>query len=277
MRYTVIYKVHEPTALCGTHTIEYEPCESAMKASPEDLECYVHEWMCQWFNPGNFEIISISKEQPKFPRIGVGVIIRKDGKVLLGKRKGSHGAGEWSFPGGHLEFNEGIEDCAIREVMEETGLKINYIRKATFTNDLFPREGKHYVTLFLIADWAEGEVENKEPHKCEGWEWFSWHKLPKPVFIPIDNLYAEGFNPFKWGEVMNFEYPFCNKKNPVEDDDTPWNDQEELNVTCHECERLFVVRAYLDIKHEIEQLCQKCKNTFDGCICDDFEDGEEDI
>lgn len=34
------------------------------------------------------------------PRIGVGVLIFRDGKLLLGKRKGSHGAGHWSAPGG---------------------------------------------------------------------------------------------------------------------------------------------------------------------------------
>lgn len=40
------------------------------------------------------------------PRIGVGVLIFRDGKLLLGKRRGSHGAGDWSAPGGHLEFGK---------------------------------------------------------------------------------------------------------------------------------------------------------------------------
>lgn len=46
------------------------------------------------------------------PQVGVGVLILRDGKVLLGRRKGSHGAGCWSAPGGHLEFGEVVEDCA---------------------------------------------------------------------------------------------------------------------------------------------------------------------
>lgn len=49
------------------------------------------------------------------PKVGIGVMIFKDGKVLLGKRKGSHGDGEYSFPGGHLNYMESFEDCAQRE------------------------------------------------------------------------------------------------------------------------------------------------------------------
>ncbi|MBU0929712.1 MAG: NUDIX domain-containing protein, partial [Nanoarchaeota archaeon] len=60
----------------------------------------------------------------KIVRVGVGVYIIKDNKILFGKRKGFHGSGTWCPPGGHLEFNESIEECAIREVMEETGIKI---------------------------------------------------------------------------------------------------------------------------------------------------------
>ena len=53
------------------------------------------------------------------PSVGVAVIVVNNGKVLLGKRKGSHGSGSWAFPGGHLEMNESIEACARREVFEE--------------------------------------------------------------------------------------------------------------------------------------------------------------
>jgi len=130
------------------------------------------------------------------PKIGVGVIVIKDNKVLLGKRKNAHGEGSWCFPGGHLEFNEEIEDCAIREVKEETSIEIKNIRRGTFTNDIFKKEGKHYVTLFVIADYSSGKVKVMEPEKCEKWEWFKWDKLPKPLFIPIQNLLKQKFNPF---------------------------------------------------------------------------------
>jgi 8-oxo-dGTP diphosphatase len=130
------------------------------------------------------------------PHVGIGVIIRKGNKVLLGMRKGSHGRGSWSFPGGHLEYGEQVEDCAIREVKEETGALISVIRPGPFTNDIFHEEGKHYVTLFVVADYVSGEVQALEPEKCERWEWFGWNDLPRPLFLPIENLLKTGFNPF---------------------------------------------------------------------------------
>ena len=80
--------------------------------------------------------------------------------------------------------------------MEETGLVVKKCRKGTFTNDFFEKENKHYVTLFMITDWVEGEPELKEPDKCESWQWFEWSGLPQPLFVPIENALKECFSPF---------------------------------------------------------------------------------
>lgn len=128
--------------------------------------------------------------------MGVGVIVVKDNKVLLGKRKNSHGDGSWCFPGGHLEFGEQVEDCATRETSEETGIKIKNIRPVRFTNDIFEKEQKHYITLFMLSDYMSGDVKVMEPDKCERWDWFSWDKMPTPLFIPIQNLLEQGYRPF---------------------------------------------------------------------------------
>ena len=125
-------------------------------------------------------------------RVGVAVIIKRAGKVLLGQRIGSHGANTWSFPGGHLEFFETVEETARREVLEETGLTIGDIKKLTFTNDMFENENKHYVTLFVLADYVEGEAKIMEPNKCLGWSWHEWNKLPEPLFLPIKHLIEDG-------------------------------------------------------------------------------------
>jgi len=115
------------------------------------------------------------------PLVGVGVMVLKDDKVLLSKRKGSHGDGEYAFPGGHLEFGESFENCARREVMEETGIKIKNIRFNRLANTI-SYKGKHYVDVSLIADYDSGVVELKEPSKAESWGWYSLDRLPKPLF-----------------------------------------------------------------------------------------------
>ena len=124
-------------------------------------------------------------------RVGVGVMILKDGKVLLGQRKNAHGVGTWHFPGGHLEFGESFEECAKREVMEETGCTIKNVEKVCFTNDIFPLDNKHYVSCFVKAEIESGEVQNMEPEKLERWDWFEWDKFPEPLFIPLMNLRKE--------------------------------------------------------------------------------------
>ena len=141
-------------------------------------------------------------QMEKRPAVGVAVIVIKNGKVLLGKRKGSHGSGSWAFPGGHLEFNESIEACAKREVFEETGMSIKNFRFATITNDLFLQSNKHYVTLFVVCDHKDGTPQVKEPDKCEEWDWFYWNEFPKPIFLSLKNLLQQGFSPFCIEEAL---------------------------------------------------------------------------
>jgi len=133
----------------------------------------------------------------KLPRIGVGVIITKDKKVLLGQRKGAHGMGTWCPPGGHLEFMETIEECARRETMEEVGVVIRDIQKPVFTEDFFKEEDRHYITMLVTTKWASGEIKLMEPDKCEQWDWFSWDGLPSPLFLPMQNHIDQGYDPFQ--------------------------------------------------------------------------------
>ena len=95
-------------------------------------------------------------------RVGIGVILARDGEVLLGLRRGSHGAGTWSFPGGHLDHGESAEACASRELYEETGLEATNAHVVAETIDDFPG-GLRYRTLFVRVDWAGGEPALREP------------------------------------------------------------------------------------------------------------------
>ncbi|MDA0120026.1 nucleotide triphosphate diphosphatase NUDT15 [Vibrio sp. T11.5] len=132
-------------------------------------------------------------------RVGVAAVILREGRVLLGERIGSHGAHTWATPGGHLELGESIEECAKRETLEETGLSVDSFTKLGFTNDVFEKEGKHYVTLFVVASCSSGEPEVMEPDKCKQWQWFELDQLPEPLFLPLTNLMKESVNFSQYG------------------------------------------------------------------------------
>jgi 8-oxo-dGTP diphosphatase len=124
------------------------------------------------------------------PGVGVLVILKCNNKVLLGKRKWSHGHGEWSFPGGHLELNETIEECGKRELLEETGIDLTNdpIITDEYTNDIFIKDKKHYITLYqkyIIDELLIPEL--KEPEKCFEWKWFDINSLPDSLFLCLKN------------------------------------------------------------------------------------------
>lgn len=120
-------------------------------------------------------------EEQNRPKVGVGVVVFKDGKVLLGKRKGSHGAGEYASPGGHLEYLESFADCAAREVREECGIAITNVR-FQFVANLTAYAPKHYIHIQLLADWQSGDPQVLEPEKVELWDWYDVNNLPQPMF-----------------------------------------------------------------------------------------------
>lgn len=140
-------------------------------------------------------------EEQKRPGVGLGIILmNQENKVLLGKRKGSHGAGTWSFPGGHIEEFETLEKCAYREIGEELGMDditLIDIHSVATTEDFFHYEKLHYITLYVRAKAGIKKPFLKEPDKCSGWEWFEWGKFPAPLFTCVGNLVRQNYNPFK--------------------------------------------------------------------------------
>ncbi|EGY15380.1 nudix hydrolase [Verticillium dahliae VdLs.17] len=98
------------------------------------------------------------------PRVGVAAIIANaQGQIVSGKRQGSHGAGTWQLPGGHLEYGESFFACAEREVLEETGLRVRGVKVAAVTNDIFADQGKHYITIFVKCEMEDATAQ---PEVC---------------------------------------------------------------------------------------------------------------
>ncbi|CAK7326490.1 unnamed protein product [Dovyalis caffra] len=134
------------------------------------------------------------------PRVGVLVFVLKGKSVLLGRRRATIGDSAFALPGGHLEFGESFEDCAAREVKEETGLDIGKIEILKVTTNFLHEEPKpsHYMIILLRAILANPDQvpQNIEPDKFDGWDWYEWDSLPKPLFWPLEKLLQDGFNPF---------------------------------------------------------------------------------
>jgi 8-oxo-dGTP diphosphatase len=122
------------------------------------------------------------------PQVGIAVIVEKDGNVLLLRRQGSHGEGTWAPPGGHLEFGESLEECAVRETLEETGVVIGDVRFLAVTNDLFLSEQRHYLTVWVEATYQSGDAHAAYPDKVAEVAWVVWDALPDQLFLPFQNL-----------------------------------------------------------------------------------------
>jgi 8-oxo-dGTP diphosphatase len=137
------------------------------------------------------------------PAVGIGVVIEAREKVLLVKRKGPHGGGSWSTPGGYLEFGESPVNCARREAWEETGVNIAGVGIAAITNDIFERPVRHFVTIWMRCVRASGQVKVNSLDEIEEVGWFPWNGLPKPLFLPFRNLIRGNRLPFKIRRIWN--------------------------------------------------------------------------
>lgn len=135
-------------------------------------------------------------DKDKNPKACVGVMIFKDGKVLVGKRHGRHGEDEYAFTGGHIEYMQSFEDCARQETMEEAGIKIKNIKFLCLANrDDYPP--RHEIFVGVTADWEEGEPRTDENERVGDWGWYDLDDLPKPLFklaqLMVDS-YKSGIN-----------------------------------------------------------------------------------
>ncbi len=129
-------------------------------------------------------------EKEKIVRVGIGCWVENPtGHFLFGRRLAVHGNGAWAPPGGHLNFGEMPRACAVRELYEETGIRLmpNDFHVIGFTNDVF--NDRHYVTIHCHAKlnyWVQ--PKEMEPDKCSAWYWLNLSFLPDNLFLPARNL-----------------------------------------------------------------------------------------
>ncbi|OPY12870.1 MAG: Bifunctional NMN adenylyltransferase/Nudix hydrolase [Syntrophus sp. PtaB.Bin001] len=103
------------------------------------------------------------REYPDCPRVGVGVIVIKDDKILLVKRGTDPNKGLWAIPGGSLELGETLKEGAEREIREETGIVVD-VKRPAYAFDYFEKDQKgkirfHFVIVDMWADYVRGELK----------------------------------------------------------------------------------------------------------------------
>ena len=117
------------------------------------------------------------------PKVGVGLMIIRDGQLLLGKRKKGYGASTYGWIGGHLEFGETLEECARREALEEAGLSDFSLRLISVSDIIALNH--HYADIEFLTLDIKSEPKVLEPDNVESWDWYDMSNLPSPLFEPV--------------------------------------------------------------------------------------------
>ena len=136
------------------------------------------------------------KGKAKRPQVGIGVLVVRDKKILLSKRLKPYGRNKLALPGGHVEWMETLEECARREVLEETGIKLGKVHNLyTYSEEVNKKVGKHYLTFYLIARMPpDQEPQTTEPKKHGPWGWYDPFNLPRHAWKPTKRLCSGELN-----------------------------------------------------------------------------------
>lgn len=134
---------------------------------------------------------------------GVGILVLRQGKVLLGLRNSDatkassslHGEGTWTMPGGKMHFGETVPQVAARELQEETGLTSSNFTVFSVSNDRVP--DAHFITIGTVCEDTVGEPQLMEPEEIIEWRWWPLDTLPPNIFPPsrkmAENYLAQRF------------------------------------------------------------------------------------
>ena len=131
-------------------------------------------------------------EEKKRVGTGFGVMLLKEGKVLLGKRHEDpdkadsvfRAADVWTMPGGKFEWGEKLKEGAQRELLEETGIEVKLENISVMCVNCDKNEFAHFVTVGMFVTNFTGEAKVMEPDEITEWKWFSFDNLPKNIYFP---------------------------------------------------------------------------------------------
>ena len=139
-------------------------------------------------------IKNMSKHQKNFAA-GVGILVIKEGRLLLGKRKNISHSGYLGIPGGNIDIGENITQAGERELEEEVGIIATNSKLSSVTSTYHSDNDQLFFGFCLVVTSFEGNIKNMEPERCEGWGFYDVNDLPENIFAPhqafIDNHLAE--------------------------------------------------------------------------------------
>ena len=125
------------------------------------------------------------------PYIGTHLLLIKEGKLLLQKRKGQFTGGFYCPVAGHVDKGEGVVDALIRETKEEADITLNkdklkIVCMAHLLNAPYKGTRADIINYFILTDTYEGEIKNLEPDKTESLAFYDLNDLPKPLMGFVD-------------------------------------------------------------------------------------------
>jgi 8-oxo-dGTP diphosphatase len=111
------------------------------------------------------------------PKVAVGVVAERDGTILMTRRNHEPKLGEWSFPSGFVDAYEDVREAAVREALEETGIRVTLEQLL----GVYQEPGSRVIFLAFAARAGEGEPVCGD--ECFDVRFFPPDALPPPAFL----------------------------------------------------------------------------------------------
>ena len=129
-------------------------------------------------DPSLFDFI-----HPHFKVAVQSFVVNKAGQLLMGLRCDPENKGYWAVPGGHLDVGDTLEECSLRELREETGIKAFHAQQFAYVEQPINISNMHYFHFgYLVSEFDESQpLINGEPEDIERWEWFDLNKIPPKI------------------------------------------------------------------------------------------------
>lgn len=102
-------------------------------------------------------------------KVRVGVVVIKNNQILLARQNNKP---FWVLPGGTMEQGEGLADCAIREMKEETNLDVA-LERLLCVSDFLRQDGKQTVDAVFLAKEASGSIVMETTENLNELQWFN--------------------------------------------------------------------------------------------------------